>query len=50
MEALQDLPTGATFDDAIERSIFLARMDAGRGELDAGQGVPHDEVERRLCP
>jgi len=48
MEALQNLPTDATFDDAIERLIFLAKIDAGLGELDEGKGIPHDEVNRQL--
>ncbi len=48
MEALQDLPTDATFDDAIERLIFLAKIDAGLSELNEGKGVPHDEVKRQL--
>ena len=48
LEALQDLPDDATFDDAIERLVFLAKIDAGLAELDAGQGIPHDEVKRRL--
>jgi len=48
LEALQDLPDDATVDDAIERLIFLARIDAGLAELDAGKGIPHEEVKRRL--
>ncbi len=48
LEALQDLPDDATFDDAIERLVFLAKIDAGLAELDAGQGIPHEEVKRRL--
>lgn len=48
IEALQDLPGDATFDDAIERLIFLAKIDAGLAELDEGKGVPHDEVKRQL--
>jgi predicted transcriptional regulator len=48
LEALQDLPPDATIDDAIERLIFLARVDAGLAELDVGKGIPHDEVKRRL--
>jgi predicted transcriptional regulator len=48
LEALQDLPTDATFDDAIERLVFLAKIDAGIAELDQGKGIPHDEVKRRL--
>ena len=48
LEALQDLPDDATLDDAIERLIFLAKIDAGLAELDAGRGIPHEEVKRRL--
>jgi predicted transcriptional regulator len=48
IEALQDLPPDATLDDAIERLVFLAKIDAGLAELDAGEGIPHDEVKRRL--
>lgn len=45
---LDELPPGATFEDAIERLVFVAKIDAGLAELDAGRGVPHDDVKRRL--
>ena len=48
LEALESLPPDATFDDAIERLVFLAKIEAGLAELDAGKGVPHDEAQRRL--
>jgi len=48
LEALQDLPADASFDDAIERLVFLAKIQSGLAELDAGKGIPHDEVKRRL--
>ena len=48
MEAMQDLPPDATFDDAIERLVFLAKIDAGLAELDNGKGIPHNEVKRLL--
>jgi predicted transcriptional regulator len=47
-EAMENLPPDATFDDAIERLVFLAKIEAGLAQLDAGQGIPHDEVKRRL--
>jgi predicted transcriptional regulator len=28
--------------------VFLAKIEAGLAELDAGRGVPHDEAKRRL--
>ena len=48
LSALQDLPADATIDDAIERLVFLAKVDAGLAELDEGKGIPHEEVKRRL--
>lgn len=48
LEALQDLPADATIDDFIERLVFLAKIDEGLAQLDAGDGIPHNEVKRRL--
>ena len=45
---LDELPPDATCEDAIERLVFLAKIDAGLVELNAGHGVPHEEVKRRL--
>ena len=44
---LEELPPDATFEDAIERLVFLAKIDAGLAGLDAGQGLSHDEAKRR---
>ena len=48
VQAIEALPPDATFEDAIERLVFLAKIEAGLAELDAGQGMPLDEVKRRL--
>lgn len=48
LEAIKALPADATYDDAIERLVFLAKVEAGLAELDAGQAIPHKEVKRRL--
>jgi predicted transcriptional regulator len=48
LEALRGLPPDATVDDAIERLVFLARVEEGLAQLDAGQSVPHEEVKRRF--
>ncbi|HVT49875.1 MAG TPA: hypothetical protein VHD57_18950 [Vicinamibacterales bacterium] len=48
LHALEDLAPNATFDDAIERLVLLAKIDAGVAQLDAGQGVPHEAARRRL--
>ena len=48
LSALKDLPEDATIDDAIERLLFLAKVDSGLAELDDGRGIPHEQVKRRL--
>ena len=48
IDALRELPVDSTVDDAIERLVFLAKIEAGLLQLDRGEGIPHDEVKRRL--
>ena len=45
LEALATLPPDATFDDAIERLVFLAKIEAGLAELDAGKGEARELIE-----
>lgn len=48
IEALRTLPPDATVDDAIERLVFMAKVEEGLAQLDGGQGIPHEEVKRRF--
>ena len=50
LEAIEKLPPDATLEDAIERLVFLAKVERGLAELliDAGKGVDHTEAKRRL--
>lgn len=48
IEALREMPPDATVDDAIERLVFLAKIEIGLNELDEGKGIPHEEAKRRL--
>ena len=48
IDALREMPPDATIDDAIERLVFLARIEEGLQDLDAGRTVEHDEAKRRL--
>ena len=48
IEAIRELPEDASVDDAIERLVFLAKIEEGLAQLDRGDGIPHDEVKRRL--
>jgi hypothetical protein len=48
IEALQAMPPNATIDDAIERLVFLAKVETGLAELDQSQGIPHDQAKHRF--
>jgi predicted transcriptional regulator len=48
IETRREMPPNATLDDFIERLVFLAKIEEGLAELDAGKGIPHDEAKRRL--
>jgi ABC-type branched-subunit amino acid transport system ATPase component len=48
IEALQAMPPNATIDDAIERLVFLAKVETGLAELDGSQGIPHDQAKHRF--
>lgn len=48
LEAIEKLPPDATVEDAIERLIFLAKIERGIAELDAGKGVSHAEAKQHL--
>ena len=48
LEAVEALPEEATYDDAIERLIFLRKIERGLRQRQAGQGAPQQEVEQRF--
>ena len=48
IEALQGLPDHATIEDAIERLCFIAKIEEGLRQSDAGRLVSHDEVKKQF--
>ena len=46
--AVAQLPDDATFEDAMERLYFLAKVERGREAADRGELVSHEEARRRL--
>jgi len=48
LDAVRDLPEDATVEDAMERLYFLAKVEEGEREADAGQTVTHEEARRRI--
>lgn len=48
LEALRQLPEDATLDEAIERLCFLAKVEEGLRQSEAGELTPHEEVKKTL--
>jgi predicted transcriptional regulator len=48
LEAVRDLPQDATVEDAMERLYFLAKIEEGERQADAGRSMSHEEGKRRI--
>lgn len=48
VEAVAALPEDATVDDAIERLLFLSKIEQGLEQAQRGETIPHEEAKRRL--
>ena len=48
LKMLKSLPDDVTLDDILAEIYFKAQVDAGLKELDEGQGIPHEDVEKRM--
>jgi hypothetical protein len=48
VRAIEELPEDATIEDAIERLVFLHKIEVGLRQSREGKTVPLDEVEARL--
>jgi len=48
IEAIENLPPDATVEDAMERLYFLAKVQRGLDQADAGDTISHDEAKKRL--
>jgi len=48
LEAVRALPEDATVEDAMERLYYLAEVEEGLQQADAGQTVDHEEARRRV--
>jgi predicted transcriptional regulator len=49
VHAVEDLPADATIEDAMERLLFLAKVERGLKQADAGNTISHMEVKERMA-
>ena len=48
VETVEHLPDDATVEDAMERLYFLAKIESGLEQSEAGQTVSHEDVKKRF--
>jgi predicted transcriptional regulator len=48
VRVIQDLPEDATVEDAIERLYFLAKVERGLEQSNAGASMSHEEIKARF--
>ena len=48
LAAVEQLPATATLEDFIERLVFMAKVERGLAQADAGQLTPHEQVAARF--
>ena len=48
LDAVKQLPADATVEQAMERLYFIAKVEEGLRQADAGKLVNHEDVKRRL--
>ena len=49
IEMIRRMPEGATVPDIIAELYVRQKIDEGLRQLDAGQGIDHAEVKKRLA-
>ena len=47
-EAVERLPENASVEDAMERLVFLSKIERGTADADAGRTLSHEDLKRRL--
>ncbi len=48
MKAVQGLPNDASFEDAMEKLLFLSKVERGLQQADAGQTIPHEQIKQKM--
>ena len=49
IQAVEELSPNATIEDAMERLLFLAEVERGLKQADAGETIWHMEVKERMA-
>ena len=48
LQAVKNMPDDASIEDAMERILFLAKIEKGILQADSGQTITHEHVKERM--
>lgn len=48
IDLVRNLPDEVTVDDIMRELYFKIQVDKGLKELEEGEGIPHEEVDRKI--
>jgi predicted transcriptional regulator len=49
INALQELPDEASIEDAMERLLFLSKVERGLSQANSGNTISHAQVKERMA-
>ena len=48
LRAVEEMPSDITFEEVMERVYMLQKIESGRQQIAAGDGIAHEEAKRRM--
>ncbi|MEM6335050.1 MAG: hypothetical protein AAF752_00685 [Bacteroidota bacterium] len=42
------MPSDVTFSEVMDRIYLIQKIERGRQQIEAGEGIPHEEAKRRM--
>ncbi|MGI9174080.1 MAG: hypothetical protein ACR2GR_02005 [Rhodothermales bacterium] len=48
LRAVEEMPSDVTFEDIMERVYLLQKVERGREQIAAGEGILHEEAQRQI--
>ena len=49
LHAVQDLPEDSSIEDVMERLLFMAKVERGIQQADAGKTITHGQVREKMA-
>ena len=49
LQVVQELPEDSSIEDVMERLLFMAKVERGIQQADAGRTIPHAQVREKMA-